>query len=790
MMVSTLLTATSVWAAGEITTIEKLNGVVNENAGTVTTDVAQTNNVCTLTVTPATGNYATVAGITVERVIDAGMAQAPRRAPEMSNMIEVTATDASADPSGVTTYTFQMPEGAYDVEVTVDFQSRTAITDAVITLAQTSFTFDGEAKEPAVSSVVLGSSTLTATDYSVAYTDNINAGTATVTVTGQQTYTGTASTTFTINKAALNLTASIQGWTYGQYNSEVNAPTVNGNEGQGAVTYTYKVQGADDATYTTTVPTNAGAYVVKAAVAETANFAAGTATADFTIAKADLANASVSLTGWTYGDAANTPTVTGNLGEGAVTYTYANTAAPSMEYTATVPTNAGSYSVKAAIAETTNYNGTEVTGNFAIAQANFSQVVIADIADQNYTGKAISPAVTVTYKGNAVDADEYTVAYSNNTDVGQAIVTLTTTGVNFAAGETNPSKTFQIVAAEAVITGTDQTVTYNGYDQEYTNGSVDNGVLVVTYYDSSEARAKGSNGYTQAPTNAGVYYVQLTQGDRNYTSAPVDVTFTIEAKSITADIFSISEDDMEVIFQEKAVTPEVSGWDSENQLTNDDFEVAYSNNNKVGTATITVTGKGNYQGNVELHFTILRQLNISFAQNEWASYSAAENLQLPEGLKAYVVSGVTGNTVSVSEINYIPQGVGVLLNTTEQLDSYVAAAYEGVPETVNSELRGCAEATAVASLTANNDIYVLYNDEFVKTTNGNIPAFRCYLPLAKGAAGSRLDIGFDDTTGISAIRAKNLDGSEKWYDLNGRMLNGAPAQKGLYIVNGKKVMVK
>ena len=793
MMVASLLMATSVWASGTITVIKKLNGAVNENAGTVANEVNQTNNVCTLTVTPATGNYADVNSITVERVVDAGMAQAPSRrtTPNLDNLIEVTPTSATADPSKATTYTFNMPGADYDVEVTVNFKSRTSIANATITLAQTSYTYDGEAKEPAVSSVVLSSTTLTSSDYSVDYSDNVDAGTATVTVTGQRTYTGTATTTFTIGKAQLSdLQVFIEGWTYGAYSAEVNAPRTEGNDGEGTVTYSYKAKGAGDDTYGTTVPSNAGNYVVRAVVAETDNYAAGEATAEFSIDKAQLANVSVLLTGWTYGDAANTPTVNGNLGSGAVTYTYANTAAPSLNYTSDVPTNAGSYSVKAVIAETTNYEGAEVTSNFTIAKADFSQVVIADIADQNFTGSAIEPAVTVTFKGNAVDASEYTVAYSNNINKGQATVTLTTANVNFAAGETNPTKTFQIIAALAVITGSDQSVTYNRSAQDYTNGSVDKGTLVVTYYDSEDDRSKGSNGYTQAPTNAAVYYVQLTQGDDNYTSQPVDVTFTINAKSVTSEMFSIPEDEEEVIYEGQAITPEVSGWDSEDELTNDDFEVAYSNNDKVGTATITVTGKGNYQGQVVINFAILRQLNVTFAQNTWASYSAAENLQVPAGLKAYVVSGVQGNTVSVSEVNYLPQGVGVLLNATEPADSYVAAAYEGVPEQVESELVGCATATAVSGLTSENDIYVLYNDEFVKTTSGTIPAFRAYLPLAKGATGGRLTISFDDeeTTGIARVNGESVATDGAIYTLNGVRVE--KPTKGLYIVNGKKVVIK
>jgi hypothetical protein len=53
-------------------------------------------------------------------------------------------------------------------------------------------------------------------------------------------------------------------------------------------TFTYKGADEEDAKYTETVPVNAGNYTVKATIAETANYQSGTATADFSIAKADL----------------------------------------------------------------------------------------------------------------------------------------------------------------------------------------------------------------------------------------------------------------------------------------------------------------------------------------------------------------------------------------------------------------------------------------------------------------------------------------------------------------------
>ena len=77
-----------------------------------------------------------------------------------------------------------------------------------VTLAKTSYTYDGKAKKPAVT-VKDGSTTLTnGKDYEVAYANNINAGTARVTITGKGNYTGTVTMNVVIKKAASVITAS------------------------------------------------------------------------------------------------------------------------------------------------------------------------------------------------------------------------------------------------------------------------------------------------------------------------------------------------------------------------------------------------------------------------------------------------------------------------------------------------------------------------------------------------------------------------------------------------------
>ncbi len=202
---------------------------------------------------------------------------------------------------------------------------------------------------------------------------------------------------------------------------------------------------------------------------------------------------------------------------------------------------------------------------------------------------------------------------------------------------------------------------------------------------------------------------------------------------------------------------------------------------------------------VEAEYTIQSktELNISYAQNsrEWATYYADEqSLETPAGLQAYVVTGIQEDGVVVSEISYIPQGVGVLLRRTENVtEPIMAKAYmEDGPQTEMPDnlLEGTAENMAVSSVSS--DVYVLYDDNFVRTTSGTIPAGRCYLPVGTDVgAGSRLAIRLgSETTAVSFVKNDKMK-SERIYDLQGRRTQRSTfnAQRStLMIINGKKIM--
>ena len=149
----------------------------------------------------------------------------------------------------------------------------------------------------------------------------------------------------------------------------------------------------------------------------------------------------LAITGWTYGETANTPTAVAKYG--TIKYTYSNTADGT--YTEKVPTNAGTHYVKATVEETADYSGLESNAfEFVIKKKTLTNDNITDIADQTYTGGEIKPAIEVKDGDKTLVLDtDYTVTYDNNTNASdEAKVTVEIISNNYAG---TLEKTFTIL---------------------------------------------------------------------------------------------------------------------------------------------------------------------------------------------------------------------------------------------------------------------------------------------------------------------------------------------------------
>lgn len=169
--------------------------------------------------------------------------------------------------------------------------------------------------------------------------------------------------------------------------------------------------------------------------------------------------------------------------------------------------------------------------------------------------------------------------------------------------------------------------------------------------------------------------------------------------------------------------------------------------------------------------------------NEWNTYCSTNDLDFSsiEGVEAYVVSDVTATSAKLEAVTVVPKGVGFLIKgTAEQKISVPFAESAG---SVTSKLVG---VTTDTTLDGGN--YVLSGDQFVLCSEGGtLPAHKAYLPGSSVTSGAKA-FGFDfgDATGINEAKAAKADGAI--YSISG--VRVAEPQKGVYIMNGRKVIVK
>ena len=351
-------------------------------------------------------------------------------------------------------------------------------------------TYKGSAITPALT-VKSGNTTLNSgTDYTVSYSNNVNVGTATVTVTGMGNYTGTKTATFKITQANAS-SFTISAIEDQPYTGSAITPAIT-------VTFSNRIlsQGTD---YTVSYSNNVNKGTATVTVTGIGNFT-GTKSTTFKIVDPVLKDFTISeIADQTYTGSAITPAVT--VKDGSKTLTIGN------DYTVSYSNNTNVGTATVTVTGKGEYNGTTKTASFKIKARNASNFTISSIADQTYTGFAITPAVTVKDGSkNLSQGTDYTVSYSNNTNVGTATVTVTGKG-NYTGTKTADFKITARNASNFTISSI--------ADQTFTGSAI---TPAVTVKDGSKNLTKGTD-YTVSYSNnvnIGIATVTVT-GKGNYT---------------------------------------------------------------------------------------------------------------------------------------------------------------------------------------------------------------------------------------------------------------------------------
>ena len=551
------------------------------------------------------------------------------------------------------TYTEKVPTNAgthyvkATVEETADYsglesnafefviEKKTLTNDNITDIADQTYT-GGEIK-PAIE-VKDGDKTLVLdTDYTVTYDNNTDASDEAKVMVEiiSNNYAGTLEKTFTIlpktiNTAITQLTAPVKnGVPQTEIETDEYTATVVWSPG---VTEKFVYNTVYTATITITPKTN---YTVKGIAkngytvsgAETVTNEADSVTVKVVYPATENKNSNefthpLTITGWTYGETANTPTAVAKYG--TIKYTYSNTADGT--YTEEVPTEAGTHYVKATVEETADNSGLESnaveftilpkTINTAITQLTApvkNEVPQTEIETDEYTATVVwSPEVEDKFGYDTVYTATITITpKANYTVKGIAENGYTVNGAQTVTNEADSA----IVTAVYSATGIDDTVDTNEFTKPleivgWTYGDTPNAPTASVKYGTPKytySTAADGEYNDIVPTDAGTYYVKATVEETDkYTGLESDaVEFVIGKKILTNDNITKIADQT---YTGEEIKPVIEVKDGDKVLVLDtDYTVAYEKNIKASEeakAKVEMISN-NYEGTLEKLFTIL-----------------------------------------------------------------------------------------------------------------------------------------------------------------------------------------
>lgn len=337
----------------------------------------------------------------------------------------------------------------------------------------------------------------------------------------------------------------------------------------------------------------------------------------------------------------------------------------------------------ATASETVGYTGTvnidftiiEKEPEFILVEIKGTDVTIEG-TEFTYTGKPIEPKVTVIVDGRELVLDkDYSVAYSNNIEVGTGKVTVS--GIATASETLGYTGTveieFTIKAAAPVLTeikGTD--VTIEGTQFTYTGSYIEPKVTVTV---GSKTLTPGKDYTLTYHSNIGVgTATAVVTGieSAGYTGT-VNINFTIVKDSAQPDyqMVTLTRENVTIggtrfFYTGKAIEPKITVTvDGKELKRGQDYALTYENNIQIGTATAIVTGIATasetlgYTGEVKVNFSIV------------------EDTSDPEPVKYEITKGdkstwyqESSKTLSFTADGDYEDFVGVKINGKELKESY------------------------------------------------------------------------------------------------------------------------
>ena len=705
------------------------------------------------------------------------------------------------------------PAGSVEVEISSSSEDG-------FTFSAEDCTYDGTEKKPAVT-VKYGDAEVSSTEYTVSYSNNINAGTGTVTFTdvvgGTYTVNGTA--TFTIKRKPLSPPAVKVSPTSMTYTGSGLQPdvTVYDNDTELATT---------EYTVTYKNNTDVGTGEVQVSDKSGGNYEITTTTANFTITKATLGCTAPTAKSPTYNGKAqelvSAGTITGAGNTSGCTMMYST---DGTNYSSSLPTgkDAKTYTVYYKVTGDKNHKDIAVSSISATITSKklTNPTVVLSPSSYTYDGTAKEPDVTVYDGETEVSSSEYTVKYSNNVRVGTGVVTLRdVAGGNYTISGTAE---FSIVSgnSEVVSPQAKKGLVYNRHDQELvTAGSVSGGTMLYSLDNQTYS--------TKIPTgkDAKAYKVWFkVKGDEDHADRdPVSLNVSIAQKEVTLLVTLTGVPEalpmMEVLDDQGELMGE-DEYEYEIRDSNDD-EVS-KNSKKVtpGEYVIKVWPTGNFKGpSIATTFHVRRSYSFVFnMESDIIGVCLPFNRDVPAGYEVYCFSKMDddGNPVfkqkEMTQMNagepYLLRYVGEASGTRDSRKLDLSPSSPGLID-MSTQIQAQANKKMVftgtfADLTntrgLTDHIYILKSDRSWKPLDSTkvkkddgvcLEAFQTYICFKEHTTPySKLQTSLVDVngkpvdqkpivSGIPVLILEDEEGRREWFDLNGRRID-AP-QKGVNIL--------
>ena len=312
----------------------------------------------------------------------------------------------------------------------------------------------------------------------------------------------------------------------------------------------------------------------------------------FKIVKGKISNANISLsaTAYTYDGAEKKPSVTVKHRE--------KTLKLNTDYTVTYKNNKNAGKATVVVTGKGNYSGKQEK-NFTINKRSIAGGSITLHRNSNtgytYTGGAIKPGIDAVFlKNGKTKVYDYKVEYKNNVKAGTGTVVVT--GTNNNTGSI--SKTFKINKRN--ITGGSITLHRDpntGYT--YTGGAIKPGIDAVFM---KNGKTKVNDYSVSYKNNVKVGTATITVTGTNNNTGSISRTFKINKRNISNA--KINLESSAYTYTGKEIKPKIKSITLNGSSIKDDYNVSYTNNVKIGTATVTITGYNNNTGTAKTTFKI------------------------------------------------------------------------------------------------------------------------------------------------------------------------------------------